>query len=133
MNDTTIPNLDALHDKVTSYLDTHERILGEFRVSMDNAQNFLELAKLSADREPENTVIMLEQIKEIDLFGHLTRQYEVFREVTDMIPSGSDDPSTQLQAERFEDLDLQYEAMLADAEAKTEQLEQLLAQLQGNA
>lgn len=133
MTDETTPNWDAFREKVSTYLESHNRILREFRGSMDNANNFLELAKLASEKEPENTVSMLEQIKEIDLFGHLTRQHEAFQEVAGMLAPGSDDPAIRLQAEEFEDLDGQYEAMLEEAEAQMDLLETLLAQLRGNA
>ena len=127
------PNLEAFNEKIAAFFDTHQKIIAEFRISMENSQNFLELAKLSAEREPENTVDMLEQIKEIDLFGHLSRQFDVFQEVAGAIPKNSEDPNIQLQLEKFEDFEKQYEDLLEEAESQLELLEQLLAQLIGNA
>ena len=133
MSEETHPNLGAFHDKISAYLESHQKIVGEFHTSINNAQNFLELAKLSIEQEPENTIEMLEQIKEIDLLGHLTRQFEAFQEVTSAIPVNSQDPGVKLQLEKFEDLENQYEGLLEQAEAQMELLELLLAQLVGNA
>ena len=133
MKENTQPNIQAFYEKISTYLESHQKIVGEFRKSLENAQNFLELAKLSSEQEPENTIEMLEQIKEIDLLGHLGRQFEAFQEVGATIPANSLDPAVQLQTEKFDDLEKQYEDLLEQAEDQLGLLDDLLAQLVGNA
>ena len=83
------PKLKNLTEKVETYLDFHGRVVAEFERSLGNARHFLELATLSLEREAETTVTMLEQIREIDISGHLAAQFEEFKEMTEMLPGGA--------------------------------------------
>jgi hypothetical protein len=125
--------MDERHEfdeKMTAFLATHQRILGDFGRSLANARHFLKLADRSLQREPEETVSMLEQIREIDLLGHLTRQYEEYRNVTNLLlpPHGSH-PDPRLQGDLAE-LQTRYEGLLEEAAGQMEISGQLLTSLQ---
>ena len=121
--------LQIFKDKVGAYLDTHRRTVGEFERSLRNARHFLELAGLSREKEPDETVTLLEQIREIDLLSHLNNQFEAFLEISDLLP---EDASSQAVLEAHgdvEDLREKYELLLEEAELQQETLRELMEEL----
>lgn len=121
-----------LSEKMAAFVGTHRRIVEDFGRSLANARQFLRLADRSMEREPEETVTMLEQIREIDLLGHLSTQIEEYRSIAGFFLPGEgaapehDNPLLVQVAE----LQQQYEALLEEAEGQMEAIEKLLGTLQ---
>ena len=124
------PDLKNLTEKVETYLDFHERVVAEFERSLGNARHFLKLATVSLEREAETTVIMLEQIREIDISGHLAAQFEEFKEMTEMLPGGAGRGFPESRASDLKALGRQYEQLLEEAEQQRETLDRLLFTIQ---
>ena len=118
-------------EKMATFVGTHRRIVADFGRSLSNARQFIRLADRSLDREPEETVTMLEQIREIDLLGHLSMQYEEYRNIAGLFLPGDAPPEhdSPLLTEVI-DLQHQYEALLEEAEGQMEAIEKLLTTLQ---
>ena len=133
MNDSEGNDRETLSEKLTTFLTTHRRIVDEFERSLKNAQYFLELAQRSMEREPEETVAMLEQIKEIDLLGHLSRQWEEYQNVAGFLKTPNpplEDDGLLRQSKHIEG---RYEELLRAAEAQLEEGDRLLFSLQNQA
>jgi len=118
-------------EKMAAFVGTHSRIVDDFERSLANARQFLRLADRASEREPEETVQMLEQIKEIDLLGHLSTQFEEYRAIAAFLlpadaPPEHDSPLIGQVAE----LKLKYEALMEEAEGQMESIEKLLFALQ---
>ena len=64
--------------KLKSLVSSHRRFIADFENSLKNAGHFLALADRALEREPESTVHLLQQIREIDLLRHLQRLSEEF-------------------------------------------------------
>ena len=62
---------ESLSRKLESLLADHRRFVSEFESSLTNAGNFIQIADVAMEREPEATVEMLNQIRDIDLLGHV--------------------------------------------------------------
>ena len=124
------PKLKNLTEKVETYLDFHGRVVAEFERSLGNARHFLELATLSLEREAETTVTMLEQIRDIDISGHLAAQFEEFKEMAEMLPGGGDRGAPESRASDLKALGRQYEQLLDEAEQQRETLDRLLFTIQ---
>lgn len=118
-------------EKMTAFVGTHRRIVADFERSLANSRHFIRLADRSSEREPEETVMMLEQIKEIDLLGHLSAQYDEYRNIAGLLPpeDGAPQQDSPLTAEVAE-LQTQYEALLEEAEGQMEAIDRLLFNLQ---
>lgn len=119
--------------RAREFLQTHGRIVAEFERSLKNARHFIKLANRSLEQEPESTVEMLGQIREIDLLRHVTQQFEEFESVLAMLPPGlvqadSAQPDAGTSAE-FGALRQRYEAMAREAESQAEDMERVLAAL----
>ena len=123
-------DLKNLTDKVETYLDFHGRVVAEFERSLGNARHFLELATLSLERETETTVIMLEQIRDIDISGHLAAQFEEFKEMTEVLPEKTSRGVRESRASDLSALERQYEKLLEEAEQQRETLDRLLFTIQ---
>ncbi len=117
-------------EKLAAFVGTHRRIVADFGRSLANARHFLKLAERSLEREPEETVEMLEQIKEIDLLGHLGTQYEEYQTVAALfLAPDSAAPDHPLVGEVAE-LQQKYEALLEEAADQMETLDRVLFALQ---
>ena len=117
-------------ENLGAFVRTQRRIVDDFGRSLSNARHFLNLAHRSLEREPEETVTMLQQIREIDLLGHLSHQFDEYRGVAGLLlspPVPSADPD--LVGEVAE-LQQSYEALLEEAEKQTEAIDRLLFSLQ---
>ena len=119
----------SFETKVKAFLKAHQKIVDEFENSLSNANQFLELATISVEKEPLETLSMLEQIREIDLLGHLTRQYEEYQNVAGFFTSA--EPQVEI-----EDLKAQlgavlsrYQSLMHQAEGQMERIEELLGTL----
>ena len=118
-------------EKMASFVGAHRRIVADFGRSLANARQFIRLADRSLEREPDETVLMLEQIKEIDLLGHLSSQFEEYRTIAGLLlladtPPEHDSPLITQVA----NLKLKYEALLEEAEGQMEAIDKLLFTLQ---
>ena len=121
---------DQFNDKVGAFLETHRRVVEEFRTSLANAQHFIELARLAMEREPENTLIMLEQIKEVDLVRHLNAQMDAFLEVADLVPNDVVSQQFPNREAELEELQHEYERMLEQAEEQLESINGMIEALE---
>lgn len=117
--------------KMAMFVGTHRRIVADFGRSLANSRQFIRLADRSLEREPEETVTMLEQIREIDLLGNLSSQFEEYRNIASLFLPGETPPEhdSPLLTEVSE-LQQQYEALLEEAEGQMEAIEKLLVTLQ---
>ena len=82
-------------ENLGAFVRTQRRIVDDFGRSLSNARHFLNLAHRSLEREPDETVTMLQQIREIDLLGHLSHQFDEYRGVAGLLlspPVPSEDP-----------------------------------------
>lgn len=117
-------------EKMAAFISIHRRILAEFGRSLANARHFLKLAGRSLEREPLETETMLEQIKEIDLLGHLTNQFEEYRSISALLlPPHTSVTDIELQGQIAE-IQTKYEGLLEEAEDQMEAIDNLLATLQ---
>jgi len=120
---------EKIDEKLDAFLGAHQRILAEFGRSLANSRHFLKLAGLSQNREPEETLAMLEQIREIDLLGHLTSQFEEYNSVAGAFlpPNAAVDPvDNEEMLGQLAELHMKYEALLEEAEGQMETIEELL-------
>lgn len=122
---------EEFSEKMATFVGTHRRIVADFQRSLANARHFIQLANRSMEREPDETVAMLEQIREIDLLHHLNIQYEEYRNIASFFlpaegPPEHDSPLFSAVA----DLQHQYEALVEEAESQMEAIEKLLTTLQ---
>ena len=76
---------------------------------------------------------MLEQIKEIDLLGHVHTQFEAFQEFSGLLPEPSTDEDAQEEFGGIERLRERYELLLEEAELQQEIMEDLVLYLQKQA
>ncbi len=129
MADPKWREVELINEKLTAYLETHHKIVGDFERSLGNASHCIELAKLAKDQEPENAVTMLEQIKEIDLLGHVHTQFEAFQEFAGLMPEPSPDEDAQEESGGIERLRERYELLLEEAELQQEVMEDLVLYL----
>lgn len=117
-------------EKMNAFVRAHQRIIEEFGRSLVNATHFLKLADRALEKEPLETVSMLEQIREIDLLGNLNSQVEEYRGIAAfLLPPNAPVDDLALQGEVAE-LETKYEGLLEEAEKQMEQLENLLSNLQ---
>lgn len=120
----------ALSEKLNQFILTHQQIIGDFGRSLANSAHFIVLANRSVEKEPLETVTMLEQIKEIDLLGNLSNQLDEFRGVAGLLmPHNTPLDDLALQGEVAE-LETKYEGLLEEAEKQMQQIEALLATFQ---
>ena len=116
--------------KMDAFVRAHQRIVDDFGHSLANSRHFLKLAGRSIEKEPLETETMLEQIKEIDLLGHLNGQYDEYRNIAGfMLPLNSPVDNLALQGNVAE-LQTKYEALLEEAEGQMESIDTLLTTLQ---
>lgn len=117
-------------EKMIAFVHAHHRILEEFGRSLANSNHFLQLAGRALEKEPLETVSMLEQIKEIDLLGNLNTQFDEYRGIAGLLlPPNTPVDNLALQGEVAE-LESKYEGLLEEAEKQMERLEVMLSTLQ---
>lgn len=120
-----------LTEKMAEFVGTHRRILDDFARSLSNAAHFIQLAGRAMEREPEETVTMLEQIREIDLLGHLGTQYEEYRNIAGFfLPEDGTPPADSPLVAQVAELRDRYEGLVDEAERQMEAIEKLLFDLQ---
>jgi hypothetical protein len=122
--------LQIFKDKVAAYLETHRKIIAEFERSLRNARHFIELANLSRERERDSTVTMLEQIKEIDLLGHVNTQFDAFREVSDLLPQEANNAEVLEAKGNVDELNERYELLLEEAEQQQDTIREIIQALE---
>ena len=117
---------DEFSDKLETLLETHRRFIAEFEQSLRNARHFVALANRSMESEPEDTVSMLNQIREIDLLGHLQRLAEEFESVRGTLAASPFWEDAQGFSEELDDLADRYENLQQDAAEQLNSIEHLL-------
>jgi len=120
---------NVLMEKFTSFLSTHQRILTDFTRSLENARKFLDLAQVSISQEPRETEILLEQIREIDLLGHLGRQFEEFQQVAELLMATQPGEISSSMIEEMNQSKQNYQELVMEAENQMETIENLLSNL----
>ena len=91
---------ETFEERARAFLLVHRRIVADFERSLKNARHFIKLAGRSLEREPEATITMLEQVREIDLLRHVTHQFEEFQSIAAMLPPALAPGDASLPAER---------------------------------
>ena len=133
-----------LTEKMSAYLESHLKITADFERSLSNSRHYVELAELAKDKEPGETVTMLEQIQEIDLLGHLQSQMEAFEEVSSLLNTGGDSEGEGLESGvleeggpegigQMQELRDRYDLMLEEAEEQQEAIAELMLYLRNMA
>ena len=118
-------------EKMAQFIGTHRRILDDFARSLANADHFLQLAERSLEREPEETVALLEQIREIDLLGNLGLQGEEFRNIASLfLPQDAAGADESPLVAQIAELQTRYEGLVEEAERQMAVIEKLLFTLQ---
>ncbi len=129
-----ISSIEASEERAQEFLKTHRRIVSDFERSLKNARHFIKLAGRSLEQEPEGTVTMIEQIREIDLLRHVTQQFEEYQSVVALLPpviSQADlagVPAGGLPGE-IQSMQARYESLVHEAESQAEDMEQILSAL----
>ena len=122
---------EEFSEKMAAFVGAHRRILEDFGRSLANARNFIRLADRSIEREPEETVVMLEQIREIDLLGHLSTQFEEYRNIAGFfLPADAAPEHDSPLLAKVAEIQVQYETLLEEAAGQMETIEKLLFSLQ---
>jgi hypothetical protein len=117
---------DVLTEKVDSFLVFHHRVIGDFRRSLANAGHFIGLAGKAMEREPDNTIHLINQIREIGLLSHLEDQFHEFEQMAAMLshmPGGIDNDELR---EGIDTIKNDYEVLLGQAEEQAEKLAEML-------
>jgi membrane-bound lytic murein transglycosylase B len=122
------PDTPTLLEKAQSFLEFHRKVVADFERSLANARHFINLAGQAVEHEPENTVAMIEQIQEIDLLGHLSKQYEEFQQMAAQLSTLKVDEN-RVQAS-VTSVREQYEEILAEAEEQAGIMDVMLASVQ---
>lgn len=126
--------IEASEERAREFLKTHHRIVSDFERSLKNARHFIKLAGRALEQEPEGTVTMIEQIREIDLLRHVTQQFEEYQAVVAMLPpviSQADPvevPAGGLPGE-IKSMHAHYESLVHEAESQAEEMEKILSAL----
>lgn len=118
----------TLLEKAQTFLEFHRKVVADFERSLANARHFINLAGQAVEHEPENTVTMIEQIQEIDLLAHLSKQYEEFQQMAASLNTLKVDENRVLAS--ISTVREQYEEILAEAEEQAGIMEVMLASLQ---
>jgi hypothetical protein len=116
--------------KLKSLVSSHRRFITDFENSLKNSGRFLALADRALEQEPESTVDLLQQIREIDLLGHLQRLSEEFdglRGALATSPFWGESAAHQAELERLSE---RYEALQAEAVNQLSRIETLLQALE---
>jgi hypothetical protein len=122
---------EEFSEKMAAFVGAHRRIVEDFGRSLANARQFIRLADRAMEREPEETVVMLEQIREIDLLGHLSTQFEEYRNIAGFfLPPDAPPEHDSPLLSQVADLQSRYEALLEEASGQMEVIEKLLFTLQ---
>ena len=117
----------AITDRLEAFIATQQRIVADFDRSLTNAKHFVDLAGVSLEKEPGNTEIMLEQVMEIDLLGHITEQFENFQNLATLLAASKGPLETDTDA--LNALQQRYEVLVQEAEAQSERISSLLSTL----
>lgn len=118
----------TLLEKAQTFLEFHRKVVADFERSLANARHFINLAGQAVEQEPEDTVAMIEQIQEIDLLGHLSKQYEEFQQMAASLNTLKVDEHRVLASVTV--VREQYEEILAEAEEQAGIMEVMLASMQ---
>jgi hypothetical protein len=119
----------AFGRKLKALVSDHGRFIADFENSLKNAGHFLALADRAMEKEPESTVDMLQQIREIDLLGHLQRLSEEFdglRSALAASPYWGESEAYQAELERLSE---RYDALQGEAVNQLGRIDTLLQAL----
>lgn len=129
----------VLTEKVSAYLENHRKITIDFERSLRNSRHYVELAKLARDKEPVEAETLLEQLREIDLLGHLQTQLEAFEDISGFFQTGEDSAEEESggenteQTDRLQEIRERYDVMLEEAEDQQEAISELMLYLRNMA
>ena len=113
-------------EKLESLLESHRRFAAEFEQSLGNARHFIALADRAMEKEPEDTVSMLNQIREIDLLGHLQRLAEEFESVRATLAASPYWEDARGFGGELDELADRYETLQHEASEQLHGIERLL-------
>ncbi len=124
----------VLTEKVRKFLTHQERMGADFERSLTASEHFLKLAALSAEKESENTIAMLEQIQAIGLLKKLEQQQSAFEALEEglrqrfMLPQSQ---QTHPLFAQFREMQDHFAALGREARLQEERLQDLLMMLNG--
>ncbi|MDH5751604.1 MAG: hypothetical protein OEZ59_04235 [Deltaproteobacteria bacterium] len=118
---------EKILEKAADFHREHKRIVEDFQRSLNNSRYFLELARISNEMEPEETVSMLEQIKNIDLLGHLEQQRNEFLNVSGFFTSSDSQVQDEELVAGMTALEELYRELIVEAERQVDDLNELIA------
>ena len=75
----------ALLQKAETFVRLHWRLVEDFERSLERASNFLNLARVGMEKEPQAAHTMLQQIEDIGLLPQLNKQFEIYESVADLL------------------------------------------------
>ena len=128
MSEST-PDPDKFSDKMETVVADHRRFISEFEKSLASAAHFIELADSSMETEPENTVTMLRQIREIDLVGHIRRLAEEFDGMQSFLIASPMEGETGSFREDLAALADDYETLNEEANSQLDRIDRLIGAL----
>ncbi len=120
---------ETFEQRAAAFLATHQRIISDFERSLKNARHFIKLGERSLEQEPEATIQMIEQVREIDLLGHISRQFEEYQSVAGLLPGMDGEVEAESVQDRIRALRLRYEQLVEEAESQAEEMEKLISAL----
>ena len=118
-----------LEERTESFLALQQRIVADFERSLANARQFIDLAGVSMSREPEETTMMLEQVREIDLLRHISEQFENFEGIATMLAQARGAAESGPRGAAFAELRKRYEVLQAEAEEQAERIATILTSI----
>jgi hypothetical protein len=120
------PDSAEFGEKLEALLNDHRRFIDQFEQSLRNARHFIALADRSMESEPEDTIAMLNQIREIDLLGYLQRLAEEFDAIRASLAASPFWQEAGLFSGELDELAARYEALQEEAASQLNGIDALL-------
>ena len=120
----------AFGRKLKALVSSHRRFIVDFENSLKNAGHFLALADRALEQEPESTVDLLRQIREIDLLGHLQRLSEEFDGLRSALATSPFWGESAVYQAELEQLSERYDALQREAVNQLSRIDTLLQALE---
>jgi hypothetical protein len=118
----------TLAERLAEFVALQRRIVADFGRSLANARQFIEVAGIAADREPDSAEEVLDQIEGIDLPRHVAEQFENFNGVAALLDAAATPPDAAAQAV-LADLRGRYEELGREATEQARRVQSLLSGL----
>lgn len=119
-------DLEEFGVKLETLIEDHRRFIVQFEQSLRKARHFITLADRSMEGEPEDTISMLNQIREIDLLGYLQKLAEEFEMVRTTLATSPYWEDARSFTPDLDDVASRYETLQAEAADQLGGIEALL-------